>query len=537
MTLTVVIILSFSVWGGWRRSGMAGQRSADDTAFTIYGKDYSHLELQRFNKYQQLYYMLGMYDLLDLGSVAEGLKSRDPGAANYDFVGNLLVLRAQALDYGIAVSDDEAQKKLESLPRFQKDGKYDQATAANIEKNLGAYGFTGDDLLQVGKDSIAYEKLQAAVGANYSPSPLAVTKSYASKQQTIKASTIQFVLEDFKKKAEVKDDELSKYYDQNKDNYKTPEKRAAAIVLFEKPKPRDEDKPKPDDKAPADEKAKAEKAKADEKKKADDAKDFAEATTKFEALASDFDIEFKKPGADINKLVADFNKRRTDLKLKVEIPGLKVETLPLFERGTPPAQIKDESKLVDEIFRHSLKAGSNGEPVESPKGYYFCKITQVEEPKQQELKDVKDKIKEVLVAQKGQEAMTKAANEARTAINDALKAGKKLDDVLKDKSLKAEALPEFSADNPPPNNPQGQAIAKAAAETPAGGVAKSANVIANDKGELLVVVNAKELRKRDDAETLKKSEEASLASTGSRDLFKSWFGNLRRSANLTVPMN
>lgn len=511
MTLTVIIIFSFSVWGGWRKSGYAGQHSPDDVALTVYGKDYSHTELARLERYQQLAYFMGMFEMFELASAAEGLKSRDPGGPNYDFVGNLLVLRQQALKYGIAVSDEEATKKIQSLQRFQKDGKYDPATAATAEKNLGSYGFTADDMIQSAKDCIAFEKLREIVGANYSPSPLAVTKSYASKQQTIRASTIQFTLDDFKKKAEVKDDEISKYYDQKKDTYKTPEKRAIAYVLFEKPK--------------ADEKPET-----DEKKKADAAKKLAEDTANFERLASDFDVAFKQPGADVNKLVEEFNKKNPSLKLKVT-------NVPLFEKDTPPDSIKDEKKLVDEAFRRSLKAGSHGEPVESTKGYYFCKVTNVEEPKQQELKDVKDKIKEALVAQKAQEAMTKAANEARTAINDAVKAGKKLDDVLKEKNLKAESLPEFTADNPPPGNPQGQAIAKAAAATEAGYVAKSTEVISNDKGEILVVVNSKELRKRDDGDSLKKSEESQLASSGSQDLFKSWFGALRRDANVKVPMN
>ncbi|MDB6117129.1 MAG: ppiD, partial [Verrucomicrobiaceae bacterium] len=409
MTLTVIIILSFSVWGGWNRSGRTGGRSPDDVAFTIYGKDYTHAELTKLNSVQQLCYLLGMYDMLDLGSVAEGLKSRDPGAPSYDFVGNLLVLRAKALDYGIAVSDEQATEKLKTLPRFQKEGKYDGETAANVEKNLGMYGFNGGDLLQVAKDSLTYEKLQAVVGANYSPSTLAVAKSYASKQQTVKASTIQFILDDFKKKAEVKEDEIAKYYNEKKDDYKTQEKRSAVYVVFTKPV--------------ADPKAAEEK---DEKKKTDAAKKLADDTAAFETHASNFDVEFKKPGADFNKLVADFKKQKPEM-------NIKLETLPLFERGTPPESIKEETRLVDEIFRGALKVGAPSEPVEGSKGYYFCKVTKIEEPKQQELKDVKDKIKEILVAQKAQEAMTKAANEARTAINDALKAGKKLDEGLNEK--------------------------------------------------------------------------------------------------------
>ncbi len=494
-TITVVIILSFSVWGGWRKSGMSGPRSAEDTAFTIYGKDYSHVELGRLENFQRLAYSLQMYELaFSLPSASTQLKTL-PGSQgpNYDFVGNLLVLRHEALEHGVAVSDDEATKKLQSLPPFQKDGKFDPDTAADFETRIKANGLTSDDLLQIAKDQIYYDKLQEVVGGNYAPSPLAVSKNYAATQQTIKASTILFPLDDYKKSVEVKDDEIEKYYKQKQDTYMTVEKRAAVFVLFEKPKPDDKKKPE--------ENAKVE--------------------TDFEKAAGDFDAEFVKPGADIGALVD---------KYKKVLPALKLETVPLFEKDSPPAQIKDEPKLVTEIFRSALKAGSNTDHVEGAKGYYFAKVTQLEPAKQQELKDVKDKIKDTLVTQKAQEAMTKAANEARTAINEALKAGKSLDAILKEKNLKAESIPEFSPNNPPPGNAQGAAIAKAAADAPVDTVAKTKDPISSDKGELLVIVTNKELRKRDDATSLKTSDETSLASRGRSDLFHFWFDGRRTAA-------
>jgi hypothetical protein len=69
------------------------------------------------------------------------------------------------------------------------------------------------------KDQLVYERLQDLVGANYSPSAQAVTAAYAASQQTIRASAVNLALETFKKKAEVKDDEISKYFDENKDTY------------------------------------------------------------------------------------------------------------------------------------------------------------------------------------------------------------------------------------------------------------------------------------------------------------------------------
>jgi hypothetical protein len=497
IAITAVIVISFSVWGGWTKGGRAarGRTGAqEDTAFSIFGRDYNLHDMGRLQRTQMLSYYIGMYDLLGLASVAEQLKTMDGRGPNYDFVANLLVLREKSVEFGVAASDEDARKKLESLPQFQKEGKFDENAAAEMEMRLGMQGFSKEDMLQIAKDAIAYERLQDIVGANISPSPLAVSKGYASNQQTLKASLVTLAIDDFKKKAEVKDEEISKYYDEKKDGYKTPEKRAGVYVVFEKPKP--------DDKKKAEENAKAQ--------------------TDFENLVNEFDQKFKAPGSDFNLVVAEFQKKN---------PAMKLQTLALFEKAKVPDAIKDETKVVEELFRPTLESGKHSEPVEGTKGYYFLKVTQIEAPKQQELKDVKDKIKEALVSQKAQEALVKAANEARTALLDGLKAGKKLDAIAKDKALKVEALPDFSPTNPPPDKPALAKLGKEAGNTPAGGVTKPES---DDKGATMVVVTAKELRKSDQAASLKTSEETSQANELKQGLFKSWFSKVRTEANMRV---
>lgn len=499
ITITVIIIISFSYWGGSTRgAGLRGKES-HDTAFTIYNRDYTFHDMDRLGRAQQLCYYLQMYDLaFSLPDAAKQLQPM-PGqrGPDYDFVANLLVLREKALEHGVAVSDADAKKRLETLRPFQKDGKFDAATASEMEDRLKANGFSTGDLLELVKDQIAYERLQDLVGANYSPSTLSVGKAYAATHQTIKASTVSLALEDFKKKVEVKDDEISKYFEEKKETYKSAEKRAATYVVFEKPKP-------------------------DEKKKAEENQ---KAQTDFETLVNDFDMKFKAPGADFNAVVAEFQKRA---------PTLKAQTIAAFEQGTPPEAIKDESKVVSEIFRDTLTVGHHSEPVEGTKGYYFLKLTQLDAPKQQELKDVKDKIKDVLVTQKAQEALMKAANEARTTIQDGIKAGKKLEDLAKAGNWKVEALPEFVPSNPPPGNPNGQQIATDAAATPVNGVAKP---ISTDTGALLVVVTAKELRKSEQSTALKQSEESQQASRAKTELFKAWFTKERNAAKMTLAQN
>lgn len=495
--ITVIIVISFSWWGGSRKGlGAASMREPHDVAFTLYGDEYTHHDLDKLNRLQALcYYRLGLFEFaFGLPDAAKQIQSMQRNGPNYDFAGNLLVLRRKALEFGVAASDAEAKKRMESIQSFQKNGKFDENTAAEQVKQLNDAGFSNQDILDLMKDVIAYERLQDLVGSNYSASPFVAGKAYAAKNQTIKASTITLPLDDFKKKAEVKDDEISKYFDEKKDTFKTAEKRGASYVFFEKPKV--------DDKKVADENQKAQ--------------------TDYETKVNTFDAEVRRPGADFAAIAKTFQK---------DAPTMKVQDVAAFDQATPPEALKDEPAVVKELFRETLAEGTVSAAINGAKGYYFLKLTKVEAPKQQELKDVKDKIKDTLVTQKAQEAMMKAANETRTALADGLKAGKKLDDLAKDKKLKVESLPEFSPANPPPDNKTIPQISKDLATTAVNGVTKP---VSTEAGALIAVVTAKELRKNDQSTSLKDSEATQLASAMKSELFKAWFGKQRTDANMQV---
>ncbi len=498
ITIAVIVIISFAYWGGSRRGGgIANMRESHDTAFTLYGREYSGRDLAKLEREMQLAFYFGLYEFaMGLPEAAAELKSTDANGPQYDAVGNLLVLREIAARTGIVVSDAEAKKRLETLRPFQKDNKYDPVTAAETEERMKANGISADDILALAKDAITYERLVETAGANFSPSPVLVDKSYAHDQQTIHASSISFELEDFKKKAEVKDDEIQKYFDENKDDYKTNERRAAAYVFFELPKP--------DEKKPAEENQKAQKAYAD--------------------LVNKFDSDLHQPGADFNAVVAATQKAH---------PEIKLQTLSLFERASPPEAVKSENKFVSALFLGSMRTGSVSPAIESPKGYYFFKVTQIEESRPQQLAEVKDKIKETLVAQKAQDAMLAAANDARTVVLAALKEGKKLEDVAKQKGWKLEVLPEFSPKNPPATPPDLNRFAATAGDTAVGDATKPQPT---EKGTSIIVVTAKELRKRDDSPALKQSQESQLAMQMKEELFKAWFAKERKAAGMTLVM-
>lgn len=497
-TLTIIIILSFSVWGGWKTGNGDKMASTSDPAFSIYGEEYTVGEMQRIERYQQVAGMLQMYDLFSLSSAAQ-----EPETKGRDFVFNLLILQREMDRLGIHPSDAEAKAELEKQPALQEDGKYSPQRAYNAQQMLGMYGMSGADMLEVAKISIGYRKVQDLIGKNYIPSPLETEKAYASRHQTLKIQTVDFKLDDFKKTAQVKDDEIQKYYDEKKDTYKTTEKRAISYVLFENPK--DEPAPKADPKdaakkdAAAEEKKTAEARLAKQKAQVDRVNKFNEASI---APNSKFD--------DIVKSLKE-----------------KAETVPAFSKDAAPDAIKDEADLLTQIFALNKEHRPISDPVKGTKGYYIFTVTKIEESKQQDLAAVKDKVKEALVAQKAQEALSKAVNEARTALQEGLKAGKKIEDLAKDKKLTLAAVKELTIDNPPTDLPNAFQLAREAEKTAAGDVTKAVDT---DTGATLIYVAARELRKRDDSAALRKNTEDRNASQERNLLFNAWFAGKRKEA-------
>ncbi|MES2595752.1 MAG: peptidyl-prolyl cis-trans isomerase [Verrucomicrobiota bacterium] len=484
LSLTVIIIVSFASWGGTRTGGPK-MASASDDAFTMYGEDYTVGELQRLERTGQVISMLQMYELyFGLMSAA-----RSPDTGGRDFIFNLLVLKRQMKELGVNPSDADAKVELEKIPGLQENGQFSQQRAFNMQQNLGMYGMGGQDMLEVAKLSIGLNRIKDLIGKNYVASPLEAEKAYASRHQTLKIQTINFALDDFKKTAEVKDEELQKYYDENKDTYKSVEKRAVSYVLFANVADLD--------KKPLEERTKLSKAQVDS--------------------VNAFSTAAAEAGAKFDDVVKKLNQ--------------KAETAPLFAKDSPPEALKGESELVDAIFVQSKEPGKVSDPVKGTKGWYVFTVTSVEEPKQQDLAAVKDKVKEVLVGQKAQEALSKAVNEARTAIQEGLKGGKKIDEIAKEKKLTLDAVKDLTVNEPAADLPNAVEIAREAEKAAAGDVTKAVNT---DKGATLVYVSAKELRKRDDSAALRKNTEDIRTSQERDRLFNSWFSAKRAESALKI---
>ena len=489
-TLTVVIVLSFATWGGWRRSGgdFAQKVKVTDTALTVFGKDYTVADVQRAQRSVQFaqYYMQS-YELPSMLMMLS--PDRGMGGGGMDTFANLFVARQMMEKLGIRPSDAEARAALEKIPALQNNGKFDVSRGQMLEQNAASMGFDSDALLGIMKDTIGLQKLQDIVTKSYTASPLAAEKQYESSYQTFKGAKITFETETFKKAATVSDDEIKKYYDENKDDYKTVEKRTVNYVFFENPKELD--------KKPLEERQKAQ-------------NDLVKRVNTF----NDLTVKGKKSLTDAAKETKE-----------------KVETTPAFAESEPPAALKAEKNVLGMIFSQSKDAKGAAEAVEGTNGWYVFDVTKVEEPKQQTLAEVTAKIKDVLQGQKADEARSKAVNDARKALNDGLKAGKKIEDLVKDQKLTLDALPDIDTANPPQEVPNGFLIAQEAAKTAVGSVSRAVDY---DKGTLLIYVSAKELRKRPDSVEVRKNQVESLSRQERQSLFHAWFKKQHEAAKVVV---
>lgn len=478
ITLTVIIIISFSFWGGWRTdAGYEKKALPTDHALTIFGKELTIADVQRANTSLQIaqFYM----QAYELPSMLMMLSSDGGfGGGGMDRLVNLFIARHLMEELGIRASDAEARAALEKLPSLQENGKFDISRGQRLEELANSQGFESKDLLGIMKDTIGLQKLQELVTESYTASPLAAEKQYASSNHTIKGSKITFETESFKKAATVTDDEIKKYYEENKENYKTVEKRAVNYVVFENPKDLD--------KKPLEERQKAQ-------------NEQVQRVNTFNDLTM---------------------KQKKSFQEAAKQTGAKIETLAAFSQAEPPEALKAESSLIEMIFARAKDSKTPPEAVEGTNGWYVFEVTKVEEPKQQELAEVKDKIKDVLIGQKADEARSKAVNEARTALNEGLKAGKKIEDLAKEKNLNLEALPDIDVGAPPQEVPNAFLIAREAGQTAPGSVSKAVDY---DKGTLLIYVSTKELRKRPDGADRRQSQAESLSQQERMSLFQAWF--------------
>ncbi len=459
-----------------------------DCVVKVDGKCYRQKEAQKLATNYDIAMRLGMYDFaIDLFNTRR--KDRDPT----DFIISLITLRNAAEELGIEPTPEEIKQAIPTLPVFQQPF----VTKEYLENNLlGPNGFTDSDLAQLVKDYLSYQKLRELVGSGVQTVPSEVDKFYVQQNQRFDASAIHFNREDFVGKVNLTEEDVKKYYEDNKESLLSEEKRAFNFVKF----------------IP--------------KKLADDATQEAKANAKL-----DFANAMNRIYADLAEEGTDFVAGANRAKEDNKDFGIEVGQFAAFAPDAAPEAIGKDPAQLGSLFSKALIPGAVTVPFSQEDGsYYVYNLKEVVAPKPLELKDARKQIETVLKNQKSNQLVNDAALAARGKLVEALEGGKKIAAAAKEAGVELVSIPNFSESEPPAGVDDSSLIIGAVSGLEANQVS---DVVTKPggKGYLLAHVERLQLYKNDDIETEKRAISASRNNEVKRTLFTSWLNQKRREAD------
>ena len=472
-----------------------------------------------------------------------------------DFCMNVATLRAEAKKLGVEVDREDLEKFVQTVGGFQTSGQFDPAKyeAFLTSGSFGDKANTERRLYIFLRDVMLFQRVSKLVGGTFAPSPSEINARYAgTKQQTTAAYA---VVEKSKQTATPPTDEaVQKFYDEGKAKFEanasdstkpaadpsilSEEKRIVRYLLINLPKPPPVvPSPQPEDTStlPEDQK----KAKAEEFKKKQD-EHMAAMTARAEAMKT-YETDRKSLLEKAANLSSDLTSEDRSGKSFEELAkpyALEPKLSEPFTATTAPEELKAESKLIAEIFQ-SANDPAIAHTLQTANGYAIFEIAKVEAPAVLPLDQVKTKITEKLSTEALTAAVKAAAETARTAILESIKAGKTFAEAATAAGLTATEIPGYTQAKPPAAVPNQAIITQAANELNPGEVSAPLEV---PEGLILVATVKRELPKDPKMDEDKKSmtkEQTEGADGGFMPtyspLFEAWFNTRRTESSIIKP--
>ncbi|NNE90217.1 MAG: hypothetical protein HKN23_01085 [Verrucomicrobiales bacterium] len=492
IVVTIIIVIAFAFLYSdfdFVRGTMGG---GSNCVFKVYGNCYRPKEVV---KLQNSFNVARDFGMEDFAMTLFGVRREDSDRT--EFAESLVILRKEADRMGIKPSQEEIQAAVPKLPIFQRLPWIDSKA---VQQSLAQYGFTLGDFNDLVGDYLAWQQLRDLVSAGIEPLPEEVDRFYNQRYQRYTAHAIDIDRDSFADKVEITDEEIQKYYDDNKDkdlNLKTDPKRGFEVVVFAKT---------PD----------AENATEEEKAKAR--------------------IEFRKW---VNRIYSDlaanpdeFRKIAESNVNVVELNSIQTRALEPFAIGGAPDFIKDEPEVINTLFSDLVQEGKITTPFDlSDDRIAVFKMTKRVEPELLPLKKAKDQIVKALKVTKSNQMANDEANEARQKILDAVKAGKSFAEAAREAGLETRELPNFSIAEPPAEMEDAVAIRNAVIGLAEGDVSPVVTK-SGGKGYLIVHVDKIVMYEDTSQESRKNIIDISMEREIQRNLFEAWFNRRKAASNL-----
>jgi len=399
-----LIVLSFigTIFLVWGMGGDDKHKSRGIVIATVFDKDITHTDYD--TEYRQLYeyyqrqfknnWSPEMADRIQLKKVA------------LDNVVNRQIMLHEAFQQGIAVSDKDVLDKIQSIPAFQQNGHFDSRAYAQIlEYGMHLNSAAFEDQI---KKSLIIERLQERIKAGIKVSREELLDTYSQQNEKVQADYVVFSPATFLSQVAVSDDDVSQYFEKNKESYKLPTQRKIRFVYVDCQKVKaslsvDDDaitkyyeSHTPEYQVSKQVHARHILIKTDP---TGDAAKKEEARKKAEDL-----LKRVKAGEDFTKLATEFS----------QDPGSasKGGDLGYFGQGRMTPNFEKAA--------FALEKGAISDVVETPFGYHIIKVEDVQEARTKPIDEAKQEISAKLIDEKAWEA---AENEAYNMVRNFYKTG------------------------------------------------------------------------------------------------------------------
>jgi len=477
IVVTIIIVIAFAfLYSDYDPSGAVGSQVC---VVKVYERCYRQKEAQKIATNFDVAMRLGMYDFASsLFNINR--QDRDPT----EFLMSLIVLRKEAERLGIEPTAEEIKASIPKLPIFQQPWVNAEYVQNQI---LGPNGFTDGDLAQLAKDYLSFQKLRDLIGAGVQSASSEVEREYIHDNQRYTAHLIQVDRKNYVDQVDVSDAKVKEYYEANKANLLSAEKRGFTYAKFTP------------EKLPED---------ATNEQKAISNRDFAQAVNRVYAeLATD--------GSDFEKVVKEYLATKPPYKAEHG----KFEP---FEVNEAPEPLKGDPELVTGLFSAALQPAVVTVPFPQEDGsYYVFRYSELVQPSPLTLEAATPAIKTALKNRDSDQLANEAASAAKAKFSEAIAAGKSVAEAATAAGVKATPLPNFSTSEPPAETDDASLIVGAVDGLKAGEVS---DVIQQHEGRgyLLVFVEKIELYKDEEKESSQRTLAAVMEGQVKRDLFAAW---------------
>jgi peptidyl-prolyl cis-trans isomerase D len=140
---------------------------------------------------------------------------------------------AEAQRLGVKASDEEVRERILALPVFQDGGQFvGEARYRQVLQMQNPPLTTGEFEEQV-RRSIVVEKLQGALTDWITVSDGEVESEFRRRNEKVKLGVVNFPADRYRESTTASDEEIAKWFEENKEDYRIPEKRKIKYALID----------------------------------------------------------------------------------------------------------------------------------------------------------------------------------------------------------------------------------------------------------------------------------------------------------------